>query len=245
MDNFWVASYQQPFALWHVTIPFDIDNGLQFAKEYEQLAEKTQIAQITFADGTQTFKQATGLSYADYLAECIDKENVFPFMIRSAHKQRGWYTSHIQYYRDNGLIQADVYNLGEILTNLIPDATHQQQYRHMRPVPPIRLLGHGYELKKKQKAKDLHFSILVDSDIWFPYVVNWMDVGKNDRKWENNLELAQYHTPRLNQFINGIRKLTLRFRGSIFCEKDGMLFYYRKIVGNKGINLNVPPPEDS
>lgn len=80
-------------------------------------------------------------------------------------------------------------------------------------------------------------SISIHSDIWFPRVVGIHDESDDDAPpWYDNAAVAALHTPRLNQFLSGVRLLAEALDATWSCEATRNRSY-TAMVDERGILL--------
>jgi hypothetical protein len=79
--------------------------------------------------------------------------------------------------------------------------------------------------------------IALNSDIWFPHVVGWMD---EDQPTYDNSELAALHTPRLNRFIQRTKKFIQNLGGEWRPLNISQYIPDECRITEDGIELEVP-----
>ena len=109
---------------------------------------------------------------------------------------------------------------------------------HTLPMSPVQLDGYGW-------IQDNQFGCIVGfelwTDIWLPRLAGWRRTPMNEEEdfQIDNRALAACHTPRLNQFIAGVRELTLA-NGGEWSIDDNALNAPREFISESGIVLDAP-----
>jgi hypothetical protein len=145
--------------------------------------------------------------------------------------------ARLAYFNADGGIEVEmVEDIGKLMNEL----GHSELFRRSSP-----LEARGTLIDFRHPENSLRWVGMSDqvcvrfqlfTDIWFPWVSGVMDPAyQRDHMFRN--PLAQYHTPRSNQFIRGVRESTERIGGTSSVETDVMGF-----ASPDGIDLNTLIP---
>jgi hypothetical protein len=108
---------------------------------------------------------------------------------------------------------------------------------HTLDISPIDIGGDYLSMEKvsNNTQSEIHIYISCKTDIWFPWIPDRYG-GVFD-----NRELAHCHTPRLNNFLSGVKELVLDIGGTF--EIDCTSSFYEKQLSQAGISLDCECPE--
>ena len=94
--------------------------------------------------------------------------------------------------------------------------------------------------KDEPSVSKAYLVIEIYSDIWLPKVLGVLDdVLPNDPPLHDNRELALRHTPRLNRFLQGVKKLIEQRGGTWEADECDTSRYYTEMIGDEGIILDA------
>jgi hypothetical protein len=260
MLNFW-ASMEHPFAAWYGDFPVEEGLGnperqLSFLVNLYEAAERECVYQVvnTPKGYSEYLEDSTTFTYAQFLqahyAQTGGLSRALPFS-----------TTRLCYYDLEGeLVEGDIEDIGKLLERLNPDKERSKfNMSHEVPVEirvyPMQVSSSGKtnisydESSGAAEERTISFNISLHSDIWFPWVVGWLEkrpaFGSKNDKYDNR-ELAQCHTPRLNRFISTVRELVLEYGGTWSIEfPPPSTGFYSPMVTEQGILLDGSPKDMS
>lgn len=217
---------------------------LSLAKQILLLGEQYGVLHI------EKFNNVIMKSHDDYLehtAKIAENDGYFPwFTFQRPIDDEKSYVTRICYYSKDGTLREDsVDNMGALLADLRPnDVNTYSIHRYMRAVRPITIEGQLVPCKNEGIKKfvdwEFHFNIYLETDIWYPYVLGYLETDRMPRQLYDNRELALCHTPRLNSFLVAVRRIILDLGGGWFFDKEGSSArdpYYERLT-EVGISLN-------
>jgi hypothetical protein len=136
------------------------------------------------------------------------------------------------------VVTEPVYDTGILAQRLHPDADDSTVTYNMRSRVPFLIDGRSYG----GQVPELKVEFTVYSDIWFPWVQNWIDDDRFNHVpvWDNR-PLARVHTPRLNAFLGEARGATVDAGGGWEVDHEEC-HLAPAAVGAGGIDLDQPRP---
>jgi hypothetical protein len=226
----WTAKFPQgqmidPWEMW----PFA--KGVLLAGEEEGVFRIAEVG----AGKPPDYSSTSGQSYVEFVEQILLKEGTLNFF---KDIERCNALARLCYYDLEGKVaEAEIDCPGELLSQLRPDVDQEQKdYWLSRDHNPLELRGQrAWERKRENfpsytdrefeenRFRQTYLVIETYTDIWFPEVKGYLeDWGEDDhgqsivwktRQWQDNRELALCHTPRLNRFIQRVKRLTLDYGG--------------------------------
>jgi hypothetical protein len=258
MLNFW-ASMEDPLVAWYGE--FSLEAGLtdparqlSLLVGVHEVAERERIRQAVEPSEwhLQYLTESTSYTHAKFLQAYYDRTGEL-----SLHSSVS--TSRLCYYDLEGeLIETDVKDTGKLLETLHPDRERCRFNMSYHVPVQIQVFPRSVSLpgnvdtsssQSTLEQKTINIGILLYSDIWFPWVVGWLEerraCGSNNDKYDNR-ELAQCHTPRLNRFISTVRELVLEYGGNwVIDSPPPDTGFYSPMVTEQGILLDGLPKDMS
>jgi hypothetical protein len=260
MLNFW-ASMEAPFAGWYGKFPPEAglgnpDRQLSFLVKVYEFAERECVYQVVEPPNTYSeyLDGSSICTYAQFLQAHYAKTGKLSYALPYS-------TTRLCYYDLEGdLVESDIEDTGELLERLHPDKEHRRFNMSYEVPAEIRVYRHRVSSSEKvnipytqsidaAEGQTIDLSIMLHSDIWFPWVVGWLEkrpaFGSKNDKYDNR-ELAQCHTPRLNRFISTVRELVLEYGGNwVIAYPPPDTGFYSPMVTEQGILLDGMPKDMS
>ena len=222
-----------------------VDAYFTFIQELLQIGKNTEIYDLVSLPPPHQYIQKSDESYIDFLREELEKTQKIPVFNyspwTSEHPKESLCTpSKICYYDQEGALTTKfVQDLGGLRASFfeIYEENIEVETPLVKNYPPVLINSFEPFLNfQEKKIQTNQISIFTHSDIWFPAVIGFHmeDFGQYD-----NRELAYCHTPRFNQFIQEIKKLTLSFGGKWKQAKlEGFSDNYDHFIKEEGILLH-------
>jgi hypothetical protein len=154
-------------------------------------------------------------------------------------------------HRLQAVTKISCYKLNGKLTDMYVDKTELEWFSrryHQGLFPDKSRYGRGYlssgscinffeQLDPEYSPDRCCVDIELCSDIWFPRVEGYVEIGRGYKKGYDNSELANRHTPRLNRFLEAIANQVIKMGGewSISSDVDPR---YRERMTLTGIKLD-------
>jgi hypothetical protein len=91
-------------------------------------------------------------------------------------------------------------------------------------------------------VRDLTVAFAIHADIWFPWIVGWLEEGERFEPCIDNRPLARVHAPRLGRFLAAVKAATLAAGGAWEVDwesSEGQLAY---AIRDDGIDVDAPCP---
>lgn len=250
--NFWVAMYPTYFAKWSIEIDCskaaDAKQLIEFAAKVIHLGAQEKVYRLLNVEGLSFANKEEDIYYIRHLNRSVKKNKQLPFFDLStdAKLYEGIYsTTMIGYHESWEWIKENyVHDLGTLSRHI--NGTVEDQYA--AHVAPLTLKGSTLPLENDQILGDVaRLDITLHTDIWFPWVVNfshaqWFrEVEPAANGLYDNRQLALRHTPRLNRFLEGVRRATDNIGGAWKLDQVSVHPQYRDQVSENGIHLEYPP----
>jgi len=145
------------------------------------------------------------------------------------------------YQIQSKVVEADIQDIGALLKQLRPD--DKKEYSHyMQHVLPVIVNSHRVVPDKIDVSNKLGGSpaltIKTYSDIWFPYVVDPIESCSVVELFDNR-ELANCHTPRLNQFLGETYQLAKKYGADWEIETGYIHDKYKPMITETSILLDL------
>jgi hypothetical protein len=240
MKNHWICSSYY-FVTWGMEfLPaeggIEVDKLMEFTEKFLQVAEREKIFRFV---ATDLLREATSIaSYIQLLQEQIEAQKKFSFLsYPSSPCLNGMGT--ISYYDKAGTItSAEIENVGELMKQVHPDDVFA------RNIPPVEICGlQNIPCEANKISRKVIANIYLDTNIWFPSVIDYMGERKDlTKEFEmlDNSELAVSHTPRLNRFLEEARDLTLSYGGTWWVTPgEYPRLHYHSMITETGIRLDI------
>jgi hypothetical protein len=156
--------------------------------------------------------------------------------------------SHVCYFDQKGnVVEAALNDLGSVfesVTPFDPDWHDPLIYEHFVGIKSLALSVQGNRFTAPTKFSKPWLTITLNSSMWFPWVKgNVLDLTGNvlsnyGGMWDNRV-LANCHTPRLNNFLQGVRSLAEKSGGRWQVELKDNVLGYEFMSEETGIRLYV------
>jgi hypothetical protein len=238
--NAWVTT-NRTYGSWRMTFPAltgteELEHILAFTQQLLLTAEQYEVFRFTSSSVTRYIEHIraealkTGslpLCRFSFLAGKRDED--FPF------------ESKVCYYKDGEVIQTWVNDLGGLLAQL----RNTEPLWETLNVHPVTLYGSHSPVGHTEDAQvsEAYISTCLPTDIWFPFVTGYMLPGPGFPYLRDNRELAHCHTPRLNQFLEQAKELTLKAGGTWNFETADIQPACLPMLTDTGIRL-IDKPAD-
>lgn len=147
---------------------------------------------------------------------------------------------------DGSLVEKREDDLGALLRRLRPEdlGADLGSMKHCEPVcingTKIRFDSSGGS-SLTPHAGQMRIEFILYSDIWFPWIPGMIEESYQYGKLFDNRELAQRHTPRLNEFLSLVREHTLQLGGQWERDAQYDLPELPGMLNESGIRLDVDP----
>ena len=141
------------------------------------------------------------------------------------------------------ITDGSVRDLGELLESLQPSPNSITPANRAVGQPPVTLGGmqirysDGHPLAP---PRSVSFGIELYSDIWFPYVLGGSHPAADGKRFFDNRDLAERHTPRFNTFLQTIVQLVADAGGIWQIDEGGSVPAHRPWISPTGIKLDLP-----
>jgi hypothetical protein len=254
MDNYWVSEWD-----WQVAWTANLINQLQNPVELQKwlvnavkVGEETQaysIKQIPLLDYTQD-----NASLPDFLnnyyqdTQTVDLFNFTKSGLVAVNGKHYKATSLLAYYEEAGqVVEAQIDDIGALLRQLKADKL-EEAYSSFRYGPALNIIGPSLDFRDPssiQKFFDrgkVKITISLHSDIWLPWIDGIISDDYDIDYVFDNRQLANRHTPRLNQFLNSLREATLAIGGTWELDEEEIRVP-NTLVSSMGIVLDAPAPD--
>jgi hypothetical protein len=172
--------------------------------------------------------------------------HLFDFRDEPATPGTAWrfrVTGRMAYYDGGGtLIEKDEEDLGRLLGALRPDKREESSI-YMKPRAPLEITGSHMDLASPAEARraSLPVRFEIHSDIWFPWLQGSLD-GSDMTFPHDNRELANRHSPRLNQLLAAAREATLQAGGTWGLDPDNCDGHSWFMFHDSGVALDASQP---
>ena len=209
-DNSWVVSKSHIFAEWALRFPVGSSAAdiLNILRRILNLAEKESILNLDWVQEIPKGKsEVLGDASLRHLLSLLDAN--------SQPKGDLGFSSEVSVYKDNVRIVKEITrNLGATLRDSISikKLTNSLLNEYSANLPPVSLsVTFPHELNRPKTTAEVAFLISTNSDIWFPYVVGYLEdfPATSIASMHDNRQLAYRHTPPLNRLLKAIREITL------------------------------------
>ncbi|MDH5181555.1 MAG: hypothetical protein OEZ39_15745 [Gammaproteobacteria bacterium] len=157
-------------------------------------------------------------------------------------------SARICYFNTGGTkTESDVDDLGELLAGLRTDIPVEETVGLMtRGISPLFIQGAKINFQNPNesvwayKTGQIKIRFSLYSDIWFPWVAGFLEECFNVHRPHENHDLAQCHTPRLNQFISSVADSTRKYNGkwSLDLEDSRVMAW---MLSDDGVILDAVP----
>lgn len=207
--NHW-AAYRNTLLQWRACVPIHFD-------EPGALVEWTKAIAILARDlGIAEFRpdQAAGWWSIDdvnaHLERRLAEESVVDAFGFSAGHLRT--RSTVAFHAEHGIVERPVDDVGALLRELRAPVSEEHE-GIFRSRAPLAIGGHAIDFRPdatQMAARTLpetSVAFELDTDLWLPWVRGQLD-GERDELYDNR-ELAARHTPRLNRFLDEVRRMSL------------------------------------
>jgi hypothetical protein len=257
--NHWISNRDFTFAWWWWYFDSDRlparEQVLRVARVYETAAEQTGILRPMIKGESGEFiplKDATGLSFCEHLEQGLSQLDATG---KTEKTPLIFYPSRIAFYDENAdIVEQYIDDLEPLLMRLRPDKAdkHYIVRHYMHPYPAVgdsyqcmllTLLRYGQRkrfrtYKSQPPGRRAYIGFRLQSDIWFGKVWGFMEDRDNYDVWYDNLDLAERHTPRLNQFLQAIHDVFQEIEGQRDMDTSESLILYRPLISETGITLD-------
>ena len=251
--NYWTTLKRSSAACWFVTLPPLASGGIEklllFVSGLVEAGEQENVYRIVQTKNSpELYSKSHKDSYLEYIIRVMEKTNVLPLFSGEGeltptgigHFQA---LSKVCYFDLAGsLVEAENRDLGLLLEQLRPEKK-QYSMGYMSHVAPITINGLSKIEIQNTKNNPIYISIKLETDIWFPLVVGFLEDREPFLNLENlfdNRELALQHTPRLNRFLSSVYNLVQELDGEWeMSESIGECSIYGRMCGTHSIELNL------
>ena len=231
--NEWRSSSKTLFAQWSIFFPqfeneHHIEKVFQFAGTVLELGEKYQVYRlIETGDG---FTSDSGQSYVEFMRNVYKKHDLIPFFFSGSNGNNS--SSRIAYYENGKITEQDIKNTVKLLKDLQPLTTDTGNSEDFASVAPLVVTGGRYSITQGRYNPKL--LLRLETNIWFPRIWGYLSNAVVD-----NSELANIHTPRLNQFLHELHEISESLSLIWRCDRDWTQSnYYHQWFSDTGIVLN-------
>jgi hypothetical protein len=156
--------------------------------------------------------------------------------------------ARVAYYDLKGqLTESEEDDLGALLRRFRPE-DEREAPNAMLWCPPIEAIGPLIDLQEptrsiwRGKPGSVRIRFIIRSDIWYPWVIGFLEEEVNVRRRYDNRPLSLRHTPRLNAFLTIARQATLELGGAWELDEERR-WDFDGLLTEEGIDLDVEPPD--
>ncbi len=258
MFNYWV-SQKEPMVTWVADLSgiyHDAKILQKWLYEVLQAGEEFQVYSVHEAASIQYSRNENG-SLIDLIGQQFDFSKTLDLFYFANHNTLNHEQSHysvfaqIAYYDLKGkLTESEVKDIGSLLCLLRPlDAS--TAYGLMYGWPAV-YISNGLKINFQNldystwssKPGKIQIKFALMTDIWFPWVLGFLEDTFDLKGRYDNRELAFQHTPRLNAFLSKICESTLQAGGIWRLDPESSRSNLGFMLNQKGINLKANLPED-
>lgn len=254
--NSWVTSNDlgNSYAGWEVSFPYpkddiEMNRLLRLFKEISIIGEETEIYHIEKVDPESSI--VTPCTYSDELEKIfLESGELHSFGVDHGIKYKLKYlcSSKLRYYDSQGNTQEEfVKDMRSLLLDNHLVSLSDSNVHLIYSTPPILISIYAVDLKynSKHQLDTFEISINLHTDIWFPWVKGFLedDISSINTSIHpilgvayDNREIANYHTPRLNKFLQKISGLIVHYGGT--WEKGGDTQAYEEMFTIEGIIID-------
>lgn len=138
------------------------------------------------------------------------------------------------------MVEADIQDIGALLKQLRPDdkEEHRHYMWHQLPlaVNGYRVVPDTIDVGNKWGVSPT-LTIKTYSDIWFPFLADPIVWSRVDELFDNR-ELANCHTPRLNQFLGETYQLAKKYGADWEIDTAYIHDKYKPMITETSIRLD-------
>ena len=238
--NHWITFVNDIVVRWGAFLPAprgDVDGLIQFCVNVVEVGARYDVYRAVRIPAAQSYV-ASLQSFEDYLRTQATERGRVP-LFPGDHRPGPelWTPARIAFYRDEEIVEAEVGDVGALLRELRPDKIGTAGM-FMRSASPVSVMGSSVDVNDDQEVR---IQVRLDTDIWFPRVMGMLeDIPEDELKpdFYDNRELAKRHTPRLNAFLNELRRSAVALGGRWeVLEVDGIGVNYADQWDETGIHL--------
>lgn len=170
--------------------------------------------------------------YMDSVNNALENTGIFHFFERLSGVNTR-VPATISYYLDNQIISSEIDNMAELIKSLHGNRMRGRSLAFASA--PLEIYGTSLDLSEA-KIRSAYVSFRLRTNIWFPTVVDHLVMGEQIEFCDNS-ELADAHTPRLNNFLKKSSELTRKFGGSWDVVPGAKLAIYTSLLKESGIEI--------
>ncbi|MCI0701857.1 MAG: hypothetical protein L0241_12305 [Planctomycetia bacterium] len=219
--NRWTV-YREPIATWVAdlsTVQKRPDRLLDWVVSVLQAGETSDFGRIASASGdSHKPPRAEAEQFCRTKYEAASKLDLLNFLWPNIHSQY-WVESLVWYYdRSGNLTQSWTTDLSRILH----DSSSSELARSLDDViaPPIEVYGMEIDYARGEPIPNYAMvSFSIASDIWFQTIIDH-DQCEMPGRTVTNLDLHQLNAPRLNRYLQVLKKVTLELGGRWSLDTD-------------------------
>lgn len=254
--HFQWSIYENPIIRWDFVLskvnPKDENIIFDYMGNFMEIIDKTGVYRLKQTD--DGYVHNSDIKYIDHARKIYQETDKYRFFkvgdLLFQRDQKNTADIFMCYEDSSGVKTGWVEDILEIREKIAKDLHKETTIDS--PTYPLSITG--FYLDREEKSNYFeppYISIMLHSDIWFPWVLDWnstqmlygvYDMPETfDELFDNQL-LAQCHTPHLNTLIRSISELTKEY-GEVQIEMNNMLrHYYLPMLKPDGtIDLDVKP----
>lgn len=243
--NLW-RTFEAPLVTWTVhldEVAFDAERWLDLTLAIVLAGESERVVRIDSAPRIDYVRSRDGPLEAKLRAR-LDDDGVVDlfaftgFAMGPDEEDSSRAVAEMAWYAPDGRIEVgETDNLAKPLWTEDPDGTFLTRGESVA-VPAVRIRGcridrHG----RRADPAAPHVRVMLQSDIWMPFVSNPHHPAYPDRLSFDNRPLARQHTPRLNRFLREVRSQVERLGGRWALEETETMPGFMDDVGPDGVDL--------
>jgi hypothetical protein len=240
MNNCW-STFKGTIVSWNFGLPdLDRDQAIDFVRQVLNVGRREGVYDVVETAKPYRFVAQDGYSYADYLVTLQGATSdlpLFPLSAGAAATEEGRLRTPatLAYYSSDEVLESSVSDVGEFKERFRSDGLW------IPHVPPIAIRHYAFDR--------LWGAISIKTDIWFPWVVGYEEMGEGDwvaptriGEMYDNRALAARHTVRLNRFLASVKELVESIGGTWEPDDPGEIYgWYLAMYKPWGIDLDVDP----
>jgi hypothetical protein len=238
--NRWITLVTDTVARWEAFLPAprgDVSTLIRFAGGVADAGSRNGVYRVERMPAERPYDSRLQ-TFETYLRDQARERGRVPIFPEDASPgSELWTPARIAFYRGGAVVEEEVGDAGALLRELCPDKL-ETCGMFMRGASPVTVLGGSVPVDWTQEVR---VQVRLDTDIWFPDVTGMCEeipeVGHKPDLYDTR-ELASRHTPRLNAFLDEIRRLSIELGGRWeLLEVEGFAVNYAHMWDELAIRL--------
>lgn len=234
MKNNW-RPYRKTLFHWVMRIPFDetrVTSAMKWIEDIASAGVEHEVAILLDGEGKPLDRQWL----RTHLESTYERDGMLDSFAFSREFKRC--ASRMCFYENGALTNRVVGDAARLLTELEPVSS--EGWVPPNGCEPLTLKGLPIQVRDGTYSPYLTANIATRVDAWLPWVLG-LDEPDHERLTDNRV-IARCHTPRLNEFLRFLRRLTADHGGDWSYSNMIEWSWIDTMVGPQGINLDAPQP---